>query len=376
MQGGDTEISSGPLSEPVNLLDQFAGLPREHQLRLLQSLGAPTPTPTTVTTPVAKPEKIPWPKWNGSAEDFNGYLFRLQGKVEEDLPRLGSSRAICLSMVDTLPEDKRSRVMYFFERQPYNPSWRGLLEHFRDTFEDKQARQAAGEDLACMRQGEAQLFTDFLQDFEYKLAQCQGLGWSDSSKIIHINAAINTSLRTRLVSVYDLPEDDYNEWVRIVKLVAGRLESLPGYRSPGSTRTKTWYARGRTAGARVETNTNPRLDHDGDTIMTGINGLQALIAAEVAKVVRTNTAPTVPMNSATTLGPAKPRAKWVDDAEIQRRRIAGRCFRCNQAGHGSQTCPYFRPPVRPRPAVNTMSSPNPASVPVIPAPEEEMGSEN
>ena len=89
--------------------------------------------------------------------------------------------------------------------------------------------------------GLSQRFESFLQDFEYKLAQCRGLGWPDKTKTLMLCPAINLKLSTSLIPV-ELPESDYKAWVRKVGGVAAKLEAHPGYNS--DSHIKTWYAKG------------------------------------------------------------------------------------------------------------------------------------
>jgi hypothetical protein len=74
-----------------------------------------------------------------------------------------------------------------------------------------------------MRMGATQNFDDYLQDFEFKLSQCDDLMWPDRTKIIYLNTSINNNGR----HTQDAPE-------------------------------------------KSET---PKVDHDGDTLMTGVSGL-------------------------------------------------------------------------------------------------------
>lgn len=171
-----------------------------------------------------------WPTWNGEPSTFPFFLHLCRAKIEVDRAQLGPGKAICLDLVAALPEEKRPRVSFWFERGGDDGLFRvdGFLDHIKELFEDKQARQAAGRQLARITMGSQQHFADFLHDFEFKLSQCNGLGWADSAKIIQLNAAINKSLRAQLINK-NLPDDDYTAWVNKVKRVAGRLEDDPSY---------------------------------------------------------------------------------------------------------------------------------------------------
>ena len=80
-----------------------------------------------------------------------------------------------------------------------------------------------------MRIGSDQYFVDFLQNFEYKLAQYNGLAWPDNAKIIRLNSAINAKLADALITV-DLPDDNYMNWVQKVKRISEQLKAKEGYR--------------------------------------------------------------------------------------------------------------------------------------------------
>ena len=94
----------------------------------------------------------------------------------------------------------------------------------------------AGKQLYLIYIGLSQKFESFLQDFEYKLAQCRGLGWPNETKILMLCPAINLKLLTSLIPV-KLPELDYKAWVRKVRSIAAKLKAYPGYNSDSYTKT-------------------------------------------------------------------------------------------------------------------------------------------
>lgn len=57
------------------------------------------------------------PRWNGKSEIFEFYIGRLETRVERELAQFVESAAICLDMIDTLPEKKQSRVSDWFEEK-------------------------------------------------------------------------------------------------------------------------------------------------------------------------------------------------------------------------------------------------------------------
>ena len=350
-------------------------------------LAVPHATPSasgsaTPLGPAPKKKESPWPKWNGKTGTFLNFRSQLRVKIEEDRHLLGSDRAVCYGMLQALPDDKKARAHGWFDRggPGGNYHWEDFLGEFSALFEDKQARQAAGEQLTRMRQGSNQYFADFLQDFEYKLQQCGGTNWAGSAKIMQLNASINTSLKAALVTV-DLTDDDYDLWKARVTLVASRLEALPTYRPKGATHTKTWYTGSGGAGRSNQSaegqKQSPRLDADGDTIMGGVNAL----ATALAQALKGSS---VPVNATQSQqsgsGDNRPRAPWRSADAVRRLRDRRACLRCEQRGHMARSCPSYGPPIRPEPRIGA-TTPAPAtpaatSTRTDPAPEGEDSDES
>lgn len=282
-----------------------------------------------------------WPEWDGKRESFKAYVALLQCKIEEDHPFLGSPRLICMNILMSVPEDKRLRLSHWFECGGPGGTFDyvSLVGYMRDQFEDAQAVQSAGQMLHRMRQGEGQAFRDFFLDFELKLAQCEGLDWAPTAKIITLNNAINKRLRAELIPK-SLPHNDYAKWVTKVKGVASRLEALPDY-SVGKG-TKTWYIQHASAAHPPASSSNPQAAKqedatpDGDTMMTGMNQLVTLIKSLSSKQKgsgggRDN----------------RPRAPWRSGDELRELVKQKKCLGCKERGHTVYRCKKFRPGVRP-----------------------------
>ena len=201
------------------------------------------------------------------------------------------------------------------------------------------------------------------------MAQCKGLSWPDETKILMLRPAINLKLSTLLIPV-ELPESNYEAWVRKVSGIAARLEAHPGYRS--DIHTKTWYAKGApgvtypttkggsssSRGQQQTQDNEPHamVDTHGDIQMSGINQLAALLINAIGRAQRkekkkTHSNQTVSTSNVT--GSDKPRAKWISSEEMTKLAGAGKCFRCKKKGHVSIQCPDFRPA---RPPVSQVSS--------------------
>ncbi|RKF57761.1 putative eka-like protein, partial [Erysiphe neolycopersici] len=187
-----------------------------------------------------------------------------------------------------------------------------FLDHIKKQYENKQARQTAGNLLQLVRMGSSQYLVDYLQDFELKVAQYGEI--SDYSKIMHLDTGINARLRLLLLRK-SLPDDNYLKWVNRVKAVAGRLENTQSYRTAGGTGKNTWYV--------------PQ------------NGAKYLYTKCLSK------SPTASLQAAlnafgekTTNN--KPSAPWRTPQEFKRLSKEGKCIRYASKSHNTRACPRFR----------------------------------
>ncbi|KAI0995279.1 hypothetical protein K3495_g12903 [Podosphaera aphanis] len=300
-------------------------------------------------------------KWDGDQKEFPFYVQLLEARIEEELDRIISDKSICLDMVNSLPVDKRPRVTGWFndrsEEKQYN--WRELVQHFRNEFEDKQAKLAASEKLLRMEQNDHQLFSDFIKDFEYQVAISGGnRTWTPSSKVNILNAAINNSLRKALVPV-KLPSEDYSLWVAEVKEVADKLEALPDYQPKGSIKISTRLGPPK-SGSVLSKSREPEKDSDGDVIMRDVDSILSALSnllqdrqgGAVASVSpRNNPRPNKgswPSGSNPSL---KPPALW-RSKEFERLIEKRLCVRCCRSGHIGRDCRKYSLAKRPGSGVN------------------------
>ena len=297
------------------------------------NLQFPSQVPTSISQ---------WSLWDGLVSSFDSHILQVQIKIEEEKAFLGSNRSICLGIFRSIPTAKQPRIIHWFETGGADRShdWEKFIVHVKSQFQNKQARQTAGNLLKRMRMGQNQYFTDFLQDFELKLSQCGGIDWSDCNKIIYLDTGINAKLRQLLLNK-SLPDDDYLKWVNKVKAVAGRLENTPSYRPNGCSGKNTYYipqngSMPYPVNTHINSSHNAILDADGDTKMSGIKSLQVLQAAINA----------LSGNSAR-LNDTKPRAIWRSQDEFKKLTEEGKCMRCTKKGHNSRACPKYRAAIRP-----------------------------
>ena len=308
-----------------------------------------------------------WPEWDGTKESYDMYTMQLTNKIESDWDLLGGHKSVCMDMINTLPKNMRGRVSHWASTGGPKSDWNyeTFISHFNDNFEDKTSTRAAGEKLSRMRQGQHQTFASYLNDFEYMLALAKGVHWEGRIKIKDLSLGLNDRLTDLLMTV-TLSDENYTLFVKEVRTIAGRLESRENYVPKiGPRYTKTWYISrlgnapsnsGNSTGhvQRAFTSmhqevTPPYHDADGDTQMSGVNGISTSALAAIINAVNSQT------QSRNKGANKKPPAPWRAREEYTALRAAGKCTRCAQKGHWHKNCPSFTWPVRPA-AVNAAST--------------------
>lgn len=68
-------------------------------------------------SPLSNPSHaVTLPKWSGKHEDFIFYIDRLRIRVEKEMAPFKEPNSICIDIIDTLPEDKKSRLASWLSR--------------------------------------------------------------------------------------------------------------------------------------------------------------------------------------------------------------------------------------------------------------------
>ncbi|KAI0997915.1 hypothetical protein K3495_g10273 [Podosphaera aphanis] len=311
------------------------------------------------------------PKWSGQLIDLPFFFGRLETRIEIDFAPYIDDRSICLDMIETLPDNLKSRVSTWFESRRVSGrfDWKEFIEHFRSIFADRQASQTASEILNQMEQGENQYFADSLQDFEYRLAQSGGdEAYTPLGKTQQLKASINGKLRRALIGLKLPDARKFSEWVTEVKEVALELESLVDYRPRGVTQTTTRLGAPKSGVAPIRTQVQQNqlgIDADGDVRMGGTNAI-------LAALQQLNTQRNTPRSSqGQGQGPPNhqepstgrdedsgnlPRAPWRTREELKRLMEAGLCVRCARGGHIARPCTVFRRAKKPNVSVNALDS--------------------
>lgn len=149
--------------------------------------------------------KLKWPEWSGETEDFAFFIARLSHRAQSAAESGMKTRDICLNMSESIPQDKQKMIQHWYtsggDDGQYN--WEKFIDEFSLQFENKLARLTALDEASRMRQGEAQHFSDFVADVNYKLGLAGALGgaqkWTDGARIAHMHNCLNTTLSKALI---------------------------------------------------------------------------------------------------------------------------------------------------------------------------------
>jgi hypothetical protein len=282
------------------------------------------------------PQQLPTtpPRTRPTYPDVKSY----DGEDPEEYQVFRTNLEVKFTMDDHYFRDDKEKVYYAFGRLDGKASrrlhpWllakreRGealLLEDFYKAmdlaFSDPDRKQRALVRINTMRQGKREL-RDFLSEFEQTLAEAGGLVWSDAQKKALLETAVNIEILRGAIGFSAESYEDYRDGLLRIEHQIRRIDRL-------SKRThRPITTNNPTIGTPHPANTD-RMDWE-PTNAPRIAALEAQIAA-----LRTNQSGW------------NPRAQWVPETEIQKRRATGACLRCGNKGHLIATCPQ-KPASRP-----------------------------
>ena len=179
----------------------------------------------------------------------------------------------------------------------------GFFEHMDFTFLDKDLQEKALAGLSSLHQGNHP-FHSLLSDFQHLLMEAGGHAWDDQVKCAYLDNTLNREMKDRLMTVEK--KERFEAYCRQLQQIASRLEE--------------------------QHTSNSRQGHR-----------QPFPLPQATQAPVTDT-----MDWEPTLSKLRQRrARWVDAAEIAKRRQEKRCVRCGSPGHFVRDC-IFQPPTRPR----------------------------
>lgn len=199
----------------------------------------------------------------------------------------------------------------------------------------------ARNELSNLKMGNKQKWSSFFSIWSNKLTESQGDNWPDETKITMLKSTLNHTLRLALANYFNIPLDNFFDFIRIVSQIALQHEELAagpaGNQSRHLNLSKDQSYEEVSTGREV-TRSGKELgyvgdeDSSGDTFMGGIN---------MANVARGAS--------------GKPlRAKWKTPTQIEALRKEGKCYRCERRGYNTRICKVLpaKNPRTVRPMVN------------------------
>ena len=202
-------------------------------------------------------------------------------------------------------------------------SWEEFKQALDQAFGDKHQKEKALVRINTMKQGGKDM-DKFLAEFDETLVMAGGLAWQDEQKRMVLDTAINPKYLRVLIGCTKNPT--YSGYMDQLRTIAHDLKRVEAA-DKGQLRTPMPVA------SQHTNSTSDSMDWEP----TG--------AAQLAAVGRTPT-PRLP----------RQRARWVDQAELDRRRTTGDCFRCGNTGHIVRNCPFL-PAQRPMQAAVAQTTP-------------------
>jgi hypothetical protein len=328
-----------PAANPADTL-----LTNELLQALVQSLTAATsaqPAPEHSGSREWKP-----PTWDGRTETFRDYLLRIKSSFQVRSavrPTLPDSY-YWDTIYNTLPLRERARMRHFWQNghELYGKQPASFFTQLEKIYADSNEQPKALEQLTLLRHSNGQPWHEHQIEFDGLLLSAGGDQWTNAAKIGYLKNTFSNPVKTYTAA---MPKyEDYYAFSEEVERIMTNLESTDQYKKAN----KQWNKekdKGATATVAIATraygtSSSSHVDADGDTIM----------------------APTQTGKRNKERGPRRAtdgnqqRAKWVESAEIARRREKKLCYRCGADGHRLRDCPYLAA-IRPTNVNTTRTAP-------------------
>jgi len=283
-------------------------------------------SPPPIRTPKKKTTLPDPPKFDGTRNNFRAWYLEMQNKLLVDGEVIGGDRDRFAYIFSRLEKTPQSMTVAYVERGGnnglHNPT--AYLAYLHSCYGDPNAQARALDRLRGLRQRTHESFAAFLPKFEKELADGGGAEWTDAVRINYLEGAINDTMRDRLISVTTLPTE-YPRYIQALQTIGSRLDSLNHARK----QAKAPHSR----------QPSPPSDQTS-TIKTIAATVEDKMDWEPIRVAKA-----VPKEDRDRHLQGK-RAKWVDQAELDRRRAESRCFRCGRSECRVERCP-LKPAKRP-----------------------------
>jgi hypothetical protein len=302
------------------------------------STGVPTPatgiSAQAMDAPVApavgtrKPKHtVPHPeKFTGEDEEAIYPIFRglLQAKLRTDGDAIGGEFEKVWYAFGRLTETASKRIFPWLQHMQSSADFtvERLFDQMDLAFLDVQKQAKAVAKINVIKQRN-RTFRDFLQEFDQTLMEANGWSWQDPIKKGLLKAAITDEVRRELVG-RDEPAT-YSAYVAQLRKITDDLED--------------WKEGQKFKGRLKAQHTAPQ-DQASDGQMDW-EPTQTVSAASVK-----------------TTQQGKPKAKWVSQQELDRRKEANECLRCGSKDHVIRQC-SLGPARRPEATMTTAAAKKP-----------------
>lgn len=294
-------------------------------------------------------------KWDGEPLTWPTHYQLLRVQCQVYLPFLVTEIAICMKIYESIPEPQRQRIRNYWiqcgRSQCYK--WEEFLSECNKVYFDKVAAEKAEAVLYSMKQGEAQIFRQFLQEWELQLEFAGGYDWPDTFKIKQLRRSISEKLLDK-TDVLRLPKDNYTAWVETIAEVASNMEMRDNFARRGEPQVTQFTTRQTVhqtnPSSTLQTSTQTGVDYEGDTIMGGMK-IDLKQLTEVIAVLNAHN-----NNRGSGNNSKKKPAPWRTEEEMISLRERKLCLRCEKPGHISRYCKKLGPPIPPKNVNNLQDS--------------------
>jgi hypothetical protein len=274
----------------------------------------------------------------------------MKNKLFVDGEVIGGHREQFAYIYSRLDKTPQNMTRAFSERGgndgTYNPEH--YLLYLDHSYGDPNAQARAVDRLRTMRQREDESFATFLPKFERELADAGGGEWGHMTCINYLEGALSHRLCDRLVNIPTVPQD-YPGFVQVLQTISSRLVSLElSTRRSGQGTQRQQPISPPSGSQKLPTNAVDTMDWEP----TRVNRM-----AQTDDHLRGK------------------RAKWVDQAEMTKRRREGRCLRCGRSECQIANCPLL-PARRPRAGNTNQTRVNKVYQAALEDEDEDRGSES
>ena len=185
-----------------------------------------------------------------------------------------------------------------------------FFEHLDSVFLDKELQEKALADLNSLQQG-SRSFGELLNVLRRLIMEAGGDGWTDRVKRGFLDAALSGKMKDNMIQLQK--SENFDTYCQQLQQIADRLQERQSEKATGGNR------RGPAPSFQPPPSPSPGNDKADPDAMDWEPTLSKL---------------------------RQRRAKWVDAAEIAKRREEKRCIRCGSPAHFLRQC-VFLPAVRP-----------------------------